>query len=98
MEEEKQKKIVAFELMQKMPVQPELIWDYQVIDDDGVEQEILAFAVKPKVAEDFCERVMEIGLNPVLHQLLFWITTCEEGIAARLWWLTWAINQSSFFH
>ena len=66
MEEEKQKKIVAFELMQKMPVPlTELIWDYQVIDDDGVEQEILAFAVKPKVAEDFCERVMEIGLNPV---------------------------------
>ena len=65
-EEEKQKKIVAFELMQKMPVPlTELIWDYQVIDDDGVEQEILAFAVKPKVAEDFCERVMEIGLNPV---------------------------------
>ena len=49
-----------------MPVPlAELIWDYQVIDDDGVEQEILAFAVKPKVAEDFCERVMEIGLNPV---------------------------------
>jgi type IV pilus assembly protein PilM len=65
-EEEKQKKIVAFELMQKMPVPlTELIWDYQVIDDDGVEQEILAFAVKPKVAEDFCERVMAIGLNPV---------------------------------
>ncbi|MBT3637340.1 MAG: pilus assembly protein PilM [Opitutae bacterium] len=65
-EEEKQKKIVAFELMQKMPVPlTELIWDYQVIDDDGVEQEILAFAVKPKVAEDFCEKVMEIGLNPV---------------------------------
>ncbi len=65
-EEEKQRKIVAFELMQKMPVPlAELIWDYQVIDDDGVEQEILAFAVKPKVAEDFCERVMEIGLNPV---------------------------------
>lgn len=65
-EEEKQKKIVAFELMQKMPVPlTELIWDYQVIDDDGVEQEILAFAVKPEVAETFCERVIEIGLNPV---------------------------------
>jgi len=65
-EEERQKKIVAFELMQKMPVPlTDLIWDYQVIDDDGVEQEILAFAVKPKVAEDFCEKVMAIGLNPL---------------------------------
>jgi type IV pilus assembly protein PilM len=43
----------------------ELIWDYQVIDDDGVEQEILAFAVKPEVAESFCEKVVEIGLNPI---------------------------------
>ena len=46
-EEEKQTKIVAFELSQKMPFPlSELIWDYQVIDD-GVEQEIIAFAVKP---------------------------------------------------
>jgi type IV pilus assembly protein PilM len=65
-DEERQRKIVAFELMQKMPVPlTDLIWDYQVIDDDGVEQEILAFAVKPKVAEDFCEKVMAIGLSPV---------------------------------
>ena len=65
-DEEKQRKIVAFELMQKMPVPlTDLIWDYQVIDDDGVEQEILAFAVKPKVAEEFCEKIMEIGLSPV---------------------------------
>jgi type IV pilus assembly protein PilM len=65
-DEEKQKKIVAFELSQKMPFPlAELIWDYQVIDDDGVEQEILAFAVKPEVAESFCEKVVEIGLNPI---------------------------------
>ena len=65
-DEEKQKKIVAFELSQKMPFPlAELIWDYQVIDDDGVEQEILAFAVKPEVAETFCEKVIEIGLTPV---------------------------------
>ena len=64
--EEKQKKIVAFELSQKMPFPlAELIWDYQVIDDDGVEQEILAFAVKPEIAETFCEKVVEIGLNPL---------------------------------
>ena len=65
-DEEKQKKIVAFELSQKMPFPlAELIWDYQVIDDDGVEQEILAFAVKPEIAETFCEKVVDIGLNPL---------------------------------
>ena len=54
----------------------ELIWDYQVIDDDGVEQEILAFAVKPEVAESFCEKVVEIGLSPQYksHLLQYWIT------------------------
>ena len=49
----------------------ELIWDYQVVDDDGVEQEILAFAVKPDVAESFCEKVVSIGLTHfklLLHQ------------------------------
>ena len=43
-EKDKQDKIVGFELSQKMPFPlAELIWDYQIIDDDGVEQEILAF-------------------------------------------------------
>ena len=64
-EKDKQDKIVGFELSQKMPFPlAELIWDYQIIDDDGVEQEILAFAVKPEVAETFCERVVQLGLTP----------------------------------
>ena len=34
---EKQRKIVAFELSQKMPFPlADLIWDYQIIDDDAV--------------------------------------------------------------
>jgi len=65
-EKDKQDKIVGFELSQKMPFPlAELIWDYQIIDDDGVEQEILAFAVKPEVAETFCERVVQLGLTPI---------------------------------
>ena len=39
--------------------------DYLVIDDDGVEEEILAFAVKPKIVETFCDRLAKLGLNPV---------------------------------
>ena len=65
-EKDKQDKIVGFELSQKMPFPlAELICDYQIIDDDGVEQEILAFAVKPEVAETFCERIVELGLTPI---------------------------------
>ena len=62
---EKQRKIVAFELSQKMPFPlSELIWDYQIIDDDGVEEEVLAFAVKPEVAENFSEKMLSLGLIP----------------------------------
>ena len=65
-EEEKQRKIVSFELSQKMPLPlSELVWDYLVIDDDGVEEEILAFAVKPKIVETFCDRLVKLGLNPI---------------------------------
>ena len=42
----------------------DLIWDYQIIDDDGVEEEVLAFAVKPEVAENFSEKMLALGLTP----------------------------------
>jgi type IV pilus assembly protein PilM len=62
---EKQRKIVAFELSQKMPFPlSDLIWDYQIIDDDGVEEEVLAFAVKPEMAENFSEKMVSLGLIP----------------------------------
>ena len=65
-EPDKQRRIVEFELQQKMPyLLSELIWDYQVVEDDGVEQEVLAIAVRPAVAESFCEKVDAAGLNPV---------------------------------
>ena len=65
-EPEKRRQIVKHELQNKMPyLLSELIWDYQVVEDDGVEQEVLAIAVKPAVAESFCEMVDGAGLNPV---------------------------------
>ena len=65
-EPEKQRKIVSFELSQKMPLPlSELVWDYIVIDDDGVEEEILAFAVKPDIVEKFCDKLVKLGINPV---------------------------------
>ena len=65
-EPEKQRKIISFELSQKMPLPlSELVWDYLVIDDDGVEEEILAFAVKPEIVEKFCDKLVKLGLNPI---------------------------------
>ena len=66
MESEKQDKIVSFELTQKMPFPlEELVWDYLVIDDDGIEQEIMAFAVKKANAEQLLELFFQHGLSPV---------------------------------
>ena len=65
MESEKQDKIVSFELTQKMPFPLEdLVWDYQVIDDDGIEQEIMAFAVKKANSEQLLEIFIKNGLIP----------------------------------
>ena len=41
----------------------ELVWDYLVIDDDGVEEEILAFAVKPKIVETFAIDLVKLDLT-----------------------------------
>ena len=65
-ESEKQDKIVSFELTQKMPFPlEELVWDYQVIDDDGIEQEIMAFAVKKANAELLLDVFIKNGLVPL---------------------------------
>ena len=34
-----------------------MTWDFQVIDDDGIEQEILAFAVKP-ISQRSCAKLL----------------------------------------
>jgi type IV pilus assembly protein PilM len=64
-ESTKQRQVVSYELGQKMPFPlAEMTWDFQVIDDDGIEQEILAFAVKPHFTEELCKIAYECGLLP----------------------------------
>ena len=64
-ESTKQRQVVSYELGQKMPFPlAEMTWDFQVIDDDGIEQEILAFAVKPRFTEELCKIAYECGLLP----------------------------------
>jgi type IV pilus assembly protein PilM len=82
-ESEKQDKIVSFELTQKMPFPLEdLVWDYQVIDDDGIEQEIMAFAVKKANSEQLLEIFIKNGLIP---NGLYPSTILDQ----------WALNDSS---
>jgi len=64
-ESTKQRQVVSYELGQKMPFPlTEMTWDFQVIDDDGIEQEILAFAVKPRFTEELCKIAYDCGLLP----------------------------------
>ncbi len=65
-EPEKKTKIVSYELSQKMPFPLEsLVWDYSVIDDDGIEEEILAFAIKPDIVENLCQLLFRNGFTPL---------------------------------
>ena len=63
---QKQRKVVEFELSQKMPFPLEtLLWDFLVIDDDGIEQEILSFAIKPDAIEKLIDIIFKCGLVPL---------------------------------
>ena len=65
-EQAKQRKIISYELGQKMPFPlSEMVWDFQVIDDDGIEQEILAYAVKPQLINSICKIIYDCGLIPM---------------------------------
>lgn len=64
-ESAKQRQVVSYELGQKIPFPlAEMNWDFQVIDDDGIEQEILAYAVKLQFAEELCKLASSCGLLP----------------------------------
>lgn len=86
-ESAKQRQVVSYELGQKMPFPlAEMTWDFQVIDDDGIEQEILAFAVKPHFTSELCKIAYQCGLLPTHlcpgaildHQVLVNYRTLEQ--------------------
>jgi type IV pilus assembly protein PilM len=63
-EESKKRKIVEYELSQKLPFPiKDLTWDFSVIDDDGIEEEILSFAIKPEVAHRLSKIIYSCGGN-----------------------------------
>ena len=64
-EESKKRKIVEYELSQKLPFPiKDLTWDFSVIDDDGIEEEILSFAIKPEVAHRLSKIIFSCGCTP----------------------------------
>jgi len=64
-EASKRAQIIAFEAQQNIPYPlHEVVWDSQVIGDDGVETEVLFIACKSDTIDEFCRGVKNAGLVP----------------------------------
>jgi len=62
-EESKRNQIIAFEAQQNIPYPlHEVVWDSQVVGDDGIETEVLFIACKANTISDFCDKVATAGL------------------------------------
>ena len=63
-EEAKRAQIIAFEAQQNIPYPlHEVVWDSQVVGDDGVETEVLFIACKSSVVGEFCQSVSVAGVH-----------------------------------
>jgi len=64
-EEAKQAQILAFEAQQNIPYPlHEVVWDSQVVGDDGVETEVLFIACKANTISEICRIVSGAGFTP----------------------------------
>jgi len=64
-EEEKRAQIIAFEAQQNIPYPlHEVMWDSQVVGDDGVETEVLFIACKSNVIDQFSASITASGFTP----------------------------------
>lgn len=65
-EEGKRAQILAFEAQQNIPYPlHEVVWDSQVVGDDGVETEVLFIACKSNTIDEICRSVRAAGITPV---------------------------------
>ena len=63
-EENKRAQIIAFEAQQNIPYPlHEVVWDSQVVGDDGVETEVLFIACKSNTIDEFCGEVGRAGFS-----------------------------------
>jgi type IV pilus assembly protein PilM len=68
-ERERQAQIVAFEAQNAIPYPlNEVIWDSQLMASDGVEAEVLLFALRTEIATKIANMVTSAGLRPMSIQ------------------------------
>lgn len=64
-EANRQRQIIAVEAQQSIPYPlSEVVWDHQIIADDGVEAEVILIAFKAIGANRFCNEISQLGLQP----------------------------------
>ena len=64
-EEAKRAQVIAFEAQQNIPYPlDEVVWDSQVVGDDGVETEVLFIAAKSSTVDELCGYVAAAGFSP----------------------------------
>lgn len=57
--------IIAYEAQQSIPYPlSEVVWDNQILSDDGVETDVLIIAVKAALINEFCNKVAQTGITP----------------------------------
>lgn len=63
-EESKRTQVIAFEAQQNIPYSlDEVVWDSQVVSDDGVETEVLFIAAKSEVINQLCGYMLSAGFQ-----------------------------------
>lgn len=68
-EKSRQQQIIAFEAQNNLPYGlHEMVWGSQIIATDGVEAEVVLFALKSDAATRFTEAVTSTGLTPTVVQ------------------------------
>jgi len=61
-EESKRAQVIAFEAQQNLPYSlNEVVWDSQLISDDGVESEVLFIAAKSNIVHQLCDHMQAAG-------------------------------------
>lgn len=59
----KQNQVLAYEAQQNLPYDlDEVVWDSQILNDDGIETEVLLGACKEDTIEGFCQAIKHTGL------------------------------------
>lgn len=60
----KRDQIIKFEAQQNIPYPlPEVVWDYEVLHDDGGEFEVALVAIKIEIIQSLCERINSLGME-----------------------------------